>query len=243
MSSRHRNLEPLGRWHTRQYITIEMWLFSRLEWARERLISQHRVNPEYNYLLQQKKDDVGNFEILVYMDPHPGQQTNSQPVVQFIVNLLPNGQYQVLSCLSAMVKLMAYWIRAIPCKKLLGGCLHLTFRTTLPRFFFIWGYPAVISENISIHPAAISAKQVGPPPTLQFYLFRCTLQWVFLAFTTINPMKWGGWKKLTIPQYSALIENLRYMMVFRYINTTSLCLIQWRNLFSIIQNLPVICSN
>ncbi len=50
-------------------------------------------------------------------------------------------------------------------------------------------HPAAISENNSDHPAAISAQQVGPPPTL-------------LTFTTINPMKWGGWEKLTTLQYS-----------------------------------------
>ncbi len=57
-------------------------------------------------------------------------------------------------------------LRAIPFKKLLGGMSALNFLD----------HPAAISENNSDHPAAISAKQVGPPPTLQFHPFECTLQ-------------------------------------------------------------------
>ncbi len=89
--------------------------------------------------------------------------------------------------------LITRWdMRAIPFKKLLGGVSALDFLD----------HPAAISENNSDHPAAISTKEVGPPPTLQFHPFRGTLQWFFLTFTTINPMKWGGWKKLTTLQYS-----------------------------------------
>ncbi len=53
-------------------------------------------------------------------------------------------------------------VRAIPFKKLLGGVSALNFLD----------YPAAISENNSDHPAAISAKQVGPPLPYNFILFR-----------------------------------------------------------------------
>ena len=60
-------------------------------------------------------------------------------------------------------------VRAIPFEKLVGGCLVQAFRTTPPIFWFFLEYPAVISEKVSDHLAAISTGQVRPPPTLQFH--------------------------------------------------------------------------
>ncbi len=74
------------------------------------------------------------------------------------------------------------YVRAIPFKKLLGGVSVLDFLD----------HPAAILENNSDYPAAISAKQVGPPTTIQFHPFGGTLEWPFLIFIIINPMKWGG---------------------------------------------------
>ncbi len=81
------------------------------------------------------------------------------------------------------------------------GVSALNFLDQYAMIFHISGeYPAVIFENNSDHPVAISAKQVGPPLAYNFILsFLGYPAVACLTFTTTNPMKWGGWKKIDHP--------------------------------------------
>ena len=88
------------------------------------------------------------------LDPHDFDALQSDPNQCFY----PSAE--------AATSVLLRQVRAIPFKKLLAGVSALDFL----------GHPAAISENNSDHPAAISAKQVGPPPTIQFHPFGGTLQ-------------------------------------------------------------------
>ena len=66
-----------------------------MKWARERLLSQHKANNEYNYLLLQKQDDLLSFDIIVYLENVQPVPSNVQPVVHSTINRLPSGKYQV----------------------------------------------------------------------------------------------------------------------------------------------------
>ena len=68
-----------------------------MKWARERLLSQHKTNNEYNYLLLQKSDDLLSFDIIIYVENIQPVQPNLLPVIHFIANRLLSGKYQVIS--------------------------------------------------------------------------------------------------------------------------------------------------
>ncbi len=68
-------------------------------------------------------------------------------------------------------------IRAIPFEKVVVGVSDVGFPDHPAALFSLFlGYPAVISGKILDHPAAFSARQPGPPPTLQSHYSRGTLQ-------------------------------------------------------------------
>ncbi len=82
-----------------------------------------------------------------------------------------------------------FLLRAIPFDKVVVGVSGVGFSDHPAALFSLFlGYPAVISEKISDHPAAFSARQPGPPPTLQSHFSRGTLQWFFLCLHK----NWGG---------------------------------------------------
>ena len=94
------------------------------------------------------------------------------------------------------------WImlRAIPFEKLVVGVSGVRFSDhPAATFWFFLRYPAVIPEKISDHPAAISAGQVRPPPTLQFYFLGGTLSWFFFPNFGGSPIKWRWAEKIDYP--------------------------------------------
>ena len=71
-------------------------IYCSVRWARERLLSQHKANSEYNYLLIQKQDDLLSYDIFVYVE-NVQPKANMPPVAHFTINRLSHGKYQVNS--------------------------------------------------------------------------------------------------------------------------------------------------